>query len=418
MSQNATTQTNQGGQAAPQPRDDRFFTPAVVTLIMISFALGMSEFIIVGILPDIATGMGVPLTTVGGLVSLFAFVYAPATPIGAALTSRFERFHVMAALMAIFLVGNVLCAVAPNYAVLLVARVIIALISGTTVTTSMTFVDDVASPKNRTKFVAWVFSGFSVAAVFGVPVGTAVANALGWRWAFYVIVALTVALIAAMFKVLPKNHYGPRSRFLAQFFIFTEPRIWAGILAVLCGAAATYVFYTYLSPILQDEIGMPADWVSIALSAYGLMCLASNLYSGRLGDHGRGTKPLIRVLPIYLVQAVLLALLPLAVMNPIAGCVLLLVLGFFMYLQNTPSQVLYMDVAAETYPGSLNLASSFNSMAFNIGIAVGSAVGGLVTDTVGMHWLGPFGAIFALLAAACVFWLRIDDRRRTAAGAR
>ena len=394
-------------------RNDRFFTPAVVTLIMISFALGMSEFIIVGILPDIATGLNIPLTTAGGLVSLFAFVYAPATPIGAALASRFERFHVIAALMAVFLVGNILCAVAPNYAVLLVARVIIALISGTTVATSMTFVDDVASPKNRTKFVAWVFSGFSVAAVFGVPVGTAVANALGWRWAFYVIVAMTVVLIAAMFKVLPKNHYGPRSRFLAQFFIFTEPRIWAGIISVVCGAAATYVFYTYLSPILQDEIGMPASMVSIALSAYGLMCLASNLYSGKLGDRGRGTKPLIGVLPIYLVQAVLLALLPFAVMNPIAGCALLLVLGFFMYLQNTPSQVLYMDVAAETHPGSLNLASSFNSMAFNIGIAVGSAVGGLVTDTVGMHWLGPFGAIFALLAAGSVLWLKIDDRRRS-----
>ncbi|MBT1180308.1 MFS transporter [Bifidobacterium vespertilionis] len=394
-------------------RNDRFFTPAVVTLIMISFALGMSEFIIVGILPDIATGLNIPLTTAGGLVSLFAFVYAPATPIGAALASRFERFHVIAALMAVFLVGNILCAIAPNYAVLMVARVIIALISGTTVATSMTFVDDVASPQNRTKFVAWVFSGFSVAAVFGVPVGTAVANALGWRWAFYVIVAMTVVLIAAMFRVLPKNHYGPRSRFLAQFFIFTEPRIWAGIISVVCGAAATYVFYTYLSPILQDEIGMPASMVSIALSAYGLMCLASNLYSGKLGDRGRGTKPLIGVLPIYLVQAVLLALLPFAVMNPIAGCALLLVLGFFMYLQNTPSQVLYMDVAAETHPGSLNLASSFNSMAFNIGIAVGSAVGGLVTDTVGMHWLGPFGAIFALLAAGSVLWLKIDDRRRS-----
>ncbi|KAA8819038.1 MFS transporter [Bifidobacterium vespertilionis] len=401
--------------AAPanSTRNDRFFTPAVVTLIMISFALGMSEFIIVGILPDIATGLNIPLTTAGGLVSLFAFVYAPATPIGAALASRFERFHVIAALMAVFLLGNILCAVAPNYAVLLVARVIIALISGTTVTTSMTFVDDVASPKNRTKFVAWVFSGFSVAAVFGVPVGTAVANALGWRWAFYVIVAMTVVLIAAMFRVLPKNHYGPRSRFLAQFFIFTEPRIWAGIISVVCGAAATYVFYTYLSPILQDEIGMPASMVSIALSAYGLMCLASNLYSGKLGDRGRGTKPLIGVLPIYLVQAVLLALLPFAVMNPIAGCALLLVLGFFMYLQNTPSQILYMDVAAETHPGSLNLASSFNSMAFNIGIAVGSAVGGLVTDTVGMHWLGPFGAIFALLAAGSVLWLKIDDRKRS-----
>lgn len=411
----AKATTAAGTPAQTALRDNRFFTPAVISLVMLSFMLGMSEFIVVGILPDISAGLNVSLTTAGGLVSLFAFVYAPATPIGAALASRFERFKALAALTVVFLLGNILCAVAPNYAVFLVARILIALVSGTAVSTSMTFVGDVATPKNRTKFVAWVFSGFSVAAVFGVPAGTAIANAMGWRWAFYVIVALTIALLAAMFKVLPKNHYNPRSRFLAQFFIFTEARIWAGILAVLCGAAATYVFYTYLSPILQDEIGIPAAWVSIALSAYGLMCLASNLYSGKLGDRGRGVKPLIGVLPIYVVHAVLLALLPFAVLNPITGCALLLVLGFFMYLQNTPSQVLYMDVAAETHPGSLNLASSFNSMAFNIGIAVGSAVGSLVTDTVGMHWLGPFGAIFALLAAASVFWLKLDDRKRAAA---
>lgn len=402
---------------AKTTKDGRFFTLPVITLIALSFSLGMSEFIIVGILPDIAEGLGVPLTTVGGLVSMFAFVYAPATPIGAAVTSRFERFHALAGMTVIFLIGNVLCALAPNYQVLLVSRVIIALVSGSMVAVAITFAPDLASDANRTRFVAWVFSGFSIASVFGVPVGTALANAFGWRWAFHAVNLLTVALLALMFAVLPKNHRPPRSRFLAQFFIFTEPRIWGGILAVLFGAAASYVFYTYLTPIMEQEMRVPGNLVSFGLSAYGIACLASNLVSGRLGARGRGVMPLARVMPIYLVQAVCLCLLPLATRNLFTGAALLLVLGFLMYLQNTPSQILYLDVAAATHPGSMNLASSFNSMSFNIGIACGSAVGGLVVDHVGMRWLGPFGALFALAAAVTVWWLGWDEKKRAAARA-
>ncbi|OZG57146.1 arabinose transporter [Bifidobacterium tissieri] len=400
---------------APALRDDRFFTLPVISLIAMSFMLGMSEFIVVGILPDIAEGLNVSLTTVGGLVSLFAFVYAPATPIGASISSRFERFRTLLFLAIVFLIGNIMCAFAVGYGMLVTARIVIALISGTTVAVSMTFADDVATPKNRTKFVAWVFSGFSIASVFGVPIGTSIANTFGWRWAFHVINVLTVALIVLMCVVLPKNHYGPKSRFLAQFFIFTEKRIWGGILAVVFAAAASYVFYTYLTPILEQEIGIPSQYISVALAAYGLACLASNLYGGKLGDRGRGVVPLVKGRPIYLIQAVFMVALPFAVLNPIIGCVVLLALGFLMYLQNTSSQVLYMDVAAATHPGSLNLASSFNSMSFNIGIALGSAVGGLVTDHIGMRWLGPFGAIFAVCAFLTAVWLNVDLKRREAA---
>ncbi|PJM75482.1 MFS transporter [Bifidobacterium simiarum] len=417
MTTNTATTTSVGSKTtgskpAGPVTSDRFFTLPVISLIAMSFMLGMSEFIIVGILPDIAEGLNVSLTTVGGLVSLFAFVYAPATPIGASISSRFERFRTMLFLAVVFLIGNLMCAFAVGYGMLVAARIVIALISGTTVAVSMTFADDVASKKNRTKFVAWVFSGFSIASVFGVPIGTSIANVFGWRWAFHVINLLTVALIILMCVVLPKNHYGPKSRFLAQFFIFTEPRIWGGILAVVFAAASSYVFYTYLTPILEQEIGIPSHLISFALAAYGVACLASNLYGGKLGDRGRGVVPLVKGRPIYLIQAVFMIALPFAVMNMVVGCVVLLVLGFLMYLQNTASQVLYMDVASATHPGSLNLASSFNSMSFNIGIALGSAVGGLVTDHIGMRWLGPFGAIFAVLAFLTAVWLNADLKRR------
>ena len=387
-------------------RDGGFFNLPVVTLIALSFALGMSEFIMVGILPDIATGLKVSEVAVGNLVSLFALVYAPVTPLGSALSARFPRFATHLTLVGIFLAGNVLCALAPNYPVLLVARIMIALVSGTLVAIAMTYAPDVTTERYRTKFIAWVFSGFSIASVAGVPVGTWVANAFGWRWAFILVCVLTAALMVLMIAVLPRNSHIVTIGFLPQFRLFFDRRIQLGVACVMFGAAASYVFYTYLTPIMRDEVHVPERFLSFGLVVFGAACLWSNLYSGRLADRGRGVEPMTHIRPIYCLHTVLLASLVIAHWVPVYGAVLLVVLGMLMYLQNSASQVLYMDVAAQSHPGSLNLAASLNSMAFNIGIALGSAVGGLVNDHLGLMWLGPVGAVFTLLAVGMTTLLR------------
>lgn len=387
-------------------RTDRFFNFSVTILIFASFMLGMSEFVVVGILPDIASGLKISEVTVGNLVALFAFVYAPCTPIGSALSARFPRFATYLILMGVFLVGNILCALAPNYPVLLIARLLIASVSGTLVAISMTFAPDVTTDKYRTKFIAWVFSGFSIASVVGVPIGTWVANTFGWRVTFYLVSVLTAVLMISMALVLPRNSHPAKIGFLRQFRLFFDRRIQLGVLDVVCGAAASYVFYTYLSPIMRDEIGVPEQYLSIGLVIYGCACLWSNLYGGKLADKGRGVEPLTHIRPIYCVQAVCLCLLAFASLVPAAGALLLVVLGMLMYLQNSASQVLYMDVAYQSHPGSVNLAASLNSMSFNIGIAIGSTVGGLVNDLLGLAWLGPVGAIFALFAAGIATLLR------------
>ena len=386
--------------------DGGFFNLPVVTLIALSFALGMSEFIMVGILPDIATGLKVSEVTVGNLVSLFALVYAPVTPLGSALSARFPRFATHLTLVGVFLAGNVLCAIAPNYPVLLVARIMIALVSGTLVAIAMTYAPDVTTERYRTKFIAWVFSGFSIASVVGVPVGTWVANAFGWRWAFVLVCVLTVALMVLMIVVLPRNSHIVKIGFLPQFRLFLDRRIQLGVACVMFGAAASYVFYTYLTPIMRDEVHVPEQFLSFGLVIFGAACLWSNLYGGKLADRGRGVEPLTHIRPIYCVHTVLLASLIVAHWVPAYGAVLLVVLGMAMYLQNSASQVLYMDVAAQSHPGSLNLAASLNSMSFNIGIALGSAIGGLVNDHLGLMWLGPVGAIFTLLAVGMTTLLR------------
>lgn len=377
---------------------ERFFNLPVIVLISLSFMLGMSEFIVVGILPDIAAGLKVSEVTIGNLVSLFAFVYAPVTPLGSALSARFPRFATHLTLVGVFLIGNVLCAFAPNYGVLVVARILIALVSGTLVAIAMTYAPDVTTEQYRTKFIAWVFSGFSIASVVGVPVGTWVANTFGWRWAFHLVNVLTVTLIVLMVMVLPRNSRIVKIGFLPQFRLFFDRRIQLGVLDVVFGAAATYVFYTYLTPIMRDEVHVPEQYLSVGLVIFGAACLWSNLYGGKLADRGRGVEPLTHIRPIYCAHAVLMASLIVTHWVPAYGALLLVVLGMFMYLQNSASQVLYMDVASQSHPGSLNLAASLNSMSFNIGIAVGSAVGGLVNTHLGLMWLGPVGAIFLLCA--------------------
>lgn len=385
---------------------ERFFNLPVLILIASSFMLGMSEFIMVGILPDIAVGLKVSEVTVGNLVSLFAFVYAPVTPLGSALSARFPRFATHLTLIGIFLAGNLLCAFAPNYAVLVVARIMIALVSGTLVAVAMTYAPDVTTDKFRTKFIAWVFSGFSIASVVGVPIGTWVANTFGWRWAFHIINVLTIMLIVGMVVALPRNSHIVKIGFLPQFRLFFDRRIQLGVLTVVFGAAASYVFYTYLTPIMRDEVHVPEQYLSVGLVIFGAACLWSNLYGGKLADRGRGVEPLTHIRPIYCAHAVLMASLVVAHWVPVYGALLLVVLGMFMYLQNSASQVLYMDVASQSHPGSLNLAASLNSMSFNIGIALGSAVGGLVNGHFGLTWLGPVGALFLLCAIATTTMLR------------
>lgn len=385
---------------------ERFFNLPVIVLISLSFMLGMSEFIVVGVLPDIAAGLKVSEVTVGNLVSLFAFVYAPVTPLGSALSARFPRFATHLTLVGVFLIGNVLCAFASNYGVLVVARILIALVSGTLVAIAMTYAPDVTTEQYRTKFIAWVFSGFSIASVVGVPVGTWVANTFGWRWAFHLVNVLTVVLIVLMVMVLPRNSRIVKIGFLPQFRLFFDRRIQLGVLAVVFGAAATYVFYTYLTPIMRDEVHVPEQYLSVGLVIFGAACLWSNLYGGKLADRGRGVEPLTHIRPIYCAHAVLMASLIVTHWVPVYGALLLVVLGMFMYLQNSASQVLYMDVASQSHPGSLNLAASLNSMSFNIGIAVGSAVGGLANAHLGLMWLGPVGAIFLLCAVGTTTLLR------------
>lgn len=387
----------------------RLFTLPVAILVFQSFLLGTSEFIIVGVLPDIASDLNIAVTMVGNLVAIFAFVYAPLTPIGAAICSKFQRFRALIALLLVFLAGNVISTFAVNYPMLLLARVVTASVSGVLVAVALTFGPDVTSRENQPRYMSWVFSGFSIASVFGMPMGTWIAGLAGWRTSFVVIDVLTVVMIGVMFVVLPKRSVPSQVGILGQFKLFSDRRIILGVLTVVFGLASSYVWYTYLTPMFTNELHVPAAYVSVALVAFGACCLWSNLYSGKLATRGTGIWPLVGMSKAYALQFVCMLLLPFATANAMLGSVLLVVLGLTIYLQNSPSQVLYSYVAETGYPGCGTLASSLNSTSCNLGIALGSAVGGVAYDAAGLRWFGPVGAVFAALAVLMTVLLKVND---------
>ncbi|WP_446899263.1 MFS transporter [Clostridium sp. LBM24168] len=163
------------------------FTSSVIALILLSFILGTSEFIVIGILPDISRDLNVSLSVVGSIVSIFAFTYAIGTPIITACTSSINRYKLLLLMNIIFILGNFISAVTPYYSLLVISRILTAIVSGAIISLSMTFTSDVAIPENRGKVVAWIFSGFSIASIVGVPAGTFLSHLLGWHSVFFAI---------------------------------------------------------------------------------------------------------------------------------------------------------------------------------------------------------------------------------------
>lgn len=229
---------------------------AVLALAALGFTLGTCEFVIVGILPDIAAGLNVSLAAVGRLVSVFAACYAVGTPLLTALTGRMDRFRLLIGLMLLFLGVNVLSMLAPGVAVLYASRVVAALVSGTLTAVAMLYAKEVSSPEQTARAISAVYAGFSVAAVAGVPIGTAVCHALGWRATFGVILAMGLVLLPVLARLLPREIDVPPAEggLLNQFAVLRDSRCWHCVLMVLFSASATYTVYTYLTPTLTGTL--------------------------------------------------------------------------------------------------------------------------------------------------------------------
>lgn len=369
-------------------------TMAVLSLILLSFILGTSEFIIVGILPDIAEDINCSLTMAGNLISVFAFAYAIGTPFITAAVSAYNRYYVLLILAICFILGNFLCALASNYYILVLARIITAIISGTILSISMTFASEIATVQYQPKVISWIFAGFSIASVFGVPIGTIICQIFSWQMTFILLSVVSICILSMLWHYLPNVGSGQKTNLCNQFILLKSMRINYGMLIVICGAAGSYVFYTYLTPILQQYIQIPISMTSLVLSLFGISTIISNLLSGRIASLG-GMK---KMPMIYFLQALCLLALIFTSYHLVLGLINILLMGVIMYLQNSPAQLHFLKTATREKPEAITLASALNPVSFNTGIAIGSACGGIIINFAPMPFVGLGGAVFAIIA--------------------
>ena len=385
---------------------------ATVALVIVGFALGFAEFIVIGITPDIAEEYGISLASAGNLVGFFAISYAVSTPIIVLSTGRFRRFPLFVTFLAVFNAGNLLAIVAPTYETLLVARVLTAVVSGVLLST---VINDIIPREKSARIISFVYAGFSVASVLGTPIGTLLADAFGIKAAFIAVEAVALVVTVLLLVSVPRSgSTDVSSRVRDQLVILKDRRIILVLIMKGFGMAATYVFYVYVTPILEDGVGLSVWMVSIVLFFYGAATIVSNLGSGSIAQHyGLAKMPIM-----FGLQALVLLLLgpSLASGNTALAVINVVLTGVFIYHMNSPLQTFLLQTSAKDYPKAITLASAVMPTSSDLGIATGSFLGGVVASGPGFVWAGPVGALFAIVAVvAAVLILQPENRKRETA---
>lgn len=381
----------------------------VALLVLLGFSLGCSEFVVIGIEPELAEAFGVSLARVGELISLFSVAYAACTPVLAIATGRLRRFTLLVAYVLVFVLANAAMAFAPSFGVLLAARVLLGMVSGALLALGVTFIPELVGVERTPMTISVVYAAFSVAMVVATSAGKMVADALGWHAAMLVALVMAVVVSVALVLVLPRSGATDEPATMReQAALLGEPQILTGMAIFVFGVGSVYVFYGYVTPYLEDVLGMSSLGASGVLMGYGAACFFSNLLSGWV-DARFGMRALLASFPV---QAALLLALYLTGPAMPAALVPVLLIGVTMYVVSVPCISLFMRVARRRHPKALTLASSLEPMSFNCGIAFGTAVGGAVVSGPGMPLVGLVGAALSLVACLLVgVTLRLDRRR-------
>ncbi|WP_026824551.1 MFS transporter [Exiguobacterium marinum] len=367
----------------------------VLSLSLLTFVLGTSEFVIVGILPDIASGLSISIATAGSLVSAFAISFAVGTPIMMSLTSHLPKRKLMLGLTILFTILNLLSSLAPLYEWLLVLRMLTAVVTGVLISLAMLVASESVPPAKRGVAVSFIFGGFTMANVFGVPIGTFIGQQAGWESTFLLTTTLGAVAWIAIYRVLPNQLSQEKASLREQLTLLTNPRILIAFLIPAFGFGATYVVYTYLVPILKDVLGVPVAWVSPILFAYGFISIFSNIAAGKIASHN----PIGRLRFVFLVQAFVLAALFVTTSNVTLGLLNIALMSFMAILLTTSTQIYLIDLAEKFNPNAKGLASSLMPVASNVGIGLGSALGGVVYATSPIMTLALVGGLVALVTA-------------------
>ena len=372
------------------------------TFILVAFMLGCNEFMVVGVLSDIARSYHVPLFTVGFLVTAFAGVYAISTPIITTLTSNWNRYKLLMLLMTIFFVGNTLTAMAPTLGWLLFARIITAAVAGTIISLINLLVSIITPMDKRPMVLAWVGAGFSIASVIGVPLGTTIATLLSWHDSFWIISGLTLIVFALLVWLTPRDTPQIKGSILEQLALLKDHRVLLGIGITVAVLSLQYTFYTYVRPLITTVMDFSLTSLNWLLLLLGVMSIIGNEIAGIVASHNG-----VQKLPfVFILMTILSLILGIVLGNKITGMLVLATLCVVVIIYGTTIQLVFISVAEKEYPQSLALATSLISIFANVGISLGSFTASTTVNFANLTMLGYVGAVYGLLAIGLSFALR------------
>lgn len=380
----------------------------LLALALASFGIGTTEFVIMGLLPNVAQDLAVSIPSAGLLVTGYALSVAFGSPFLAIATARMDRRHALLLLMGVFIAGNVLCAVSPNYWLLMGARVVTALCHGAFFGLGAVVAASLVEPRQRAQAIAMMFAGLTLANVLGVPFGTAIGQALGWRDTFWAVVLIGLAAAAALYAWLPRDIPVPRVQIAREAKSIASTQVVLAMAISVLASASLFSVFTYIAPMMQDVTGLSGHAITLMLLIFGVGLTFGNFAGGRLGDW----KLMPSVIGIFLLLIPTLALLSLTSHAMLPAAITLFVWGALVFALVSPLQMRVVTEASD----APNLASTVNQGAFNFGNATGAWIGG-VGITWGMAydqlpWIGVSLAIVALVLTVVSY--RIDVRRQTA----
>jgi MFS transporter, DHA1 family, inner membrane transport protein len=380
---------------------------ALLALAISAFGIGTTEFVIMGLLPEVAADFGVSIPSAGLLISGYALGVVVGAPVLTALASRVPRKIVLVALMGLFIAGNVLSALAPSYGLLMTGRVVAALSHGAFFGVGSVVAASLVAPAKQASAIALMFTGLTVANVLGVPAGTALGQAFGWRSTFWVVSALGVIGALGVLALVPHQERASEAGLRGELAVFRRPQVWLALAMTALGFAGVFASFTYIAPMMTEVAGFSSGAVTWLLVLFGAGLFAGNLLGGRAADR--------KLMPsLYVILAALALVLVAFVFTAhaqVPAAITIALFGAAGFATVPPLQARVMAKAE----GAPALASAANIAAFNLGNAGGAWLGGQAINA-GLGYTAPnwIGAVLAAAGLAVAVVSGLLDRKAPA----
>ncbi len=367
----------------------------ILLLIAINaFAIGLTEFISVGLIPMFVKDFNISESTAGLSVTMYAVGVIIGAPILSVLTSKMNRKNVLLLVMSIFIVGNFIVLSAESFTTLIFGRFISAFAHGLFMTAASIIAAGVVKPERKSSAIAIMFTGLTVATIFGVPFGTFLAAFFSWQTTFMIITALGIIILIIDLMFIPNNIATPEmSTLREQLTVFSAPKVLIIFLITTLAYGSTFIIYTYISPLLLN-VGFSQFATTIILFIYGIMVAIGNTLGGKFTNQ----KPLTNLRKIIIGQVVIFLIMSLVINSQFFLLIATIIMGLFAFMNVPGLQLAILDRANTHTPQAIDLATALNISAFNLGIAGGSFIGGLIYVNLQAGLLGIFAALFAFLS--------------------